>query len=137
MGEEADRALESFLLDDYEDDYEYEIYRRPRKDKESGPGPCPICNDITVIRTGPYGTFYGCINFPECNGNRDGDGRPDKSSGPGICPQCGSETRIRNGKHGPFYGCITYPKCKGKRKYNGKHNRSVIQSDQQICSKHQ
>ena len=27
---------------------------------------CPKCDGELVIREGPYGEFYGCSNFPDC-----------------------------------------------------------------------
>ena len=29
-------------------------------------GICPKCNDRLVLRTGKYGKFYGCSNYPKC-----------------------------------------------------------------------
>ena len=29
---------------------------------------CPECNSYTVLRKSKYGSFYGCINYPECKG---------------------------------------------------------------------
>lgn len=30
--------------------------------------PCPICGGATRQRTGKSGTFWGCVNYPDCNG---------------------------------------------------------------------
>ncbi|MDR2941501.1 MAG: topoisomerase DNA-binding C4 zinc finger domain-containing protein [Treponema sp.] len=27
---------------------------------------CPKCGGSLVIRNGPYGSFYGCSNYPSC-----------------------------------------------------------------------
>lgn len=27
---------------------------------------CPRCNAVMIKRTGKYGDFYGCLNFPQC-----------------------------------------------------------------------
>ena len=43
------------------------------------PDPCPECGDALILKdTGRFGAFYGCINFPECQGTAGahGDGRP-------------------------------------------------------------
>lgn len=29
---------------------------------------CPVCKAPMVLRTGPYGDFYGCSNYPACKG---------------------------------------------------------------------
>lgn len=32
---------------------------------------CPKCGAKMQLRTGRYGKFYGCTNFPQCRGSRD------------------------------------------------------------------
>lgn len=29
-------------------------------------GICPRCGGQLVLRTGKYGSFYGCTNYPKC-----------------------------------------------------------------------
>lgn len=31
---------------------------------------CPRCGSELVVRKGPYGNFYGCLNYPTCNYTR-------------------------------------------------------------------
>jgi len=31
---------------------------------------CPICGSEMVIKSGKYGEFYGCVNFPKCKGSK-------------------------------------------------------------------
>lgn len=59
MGDEADRLLEQILCYDEYDEEEYED-----DDK------CPRCRKKMAIREGPYGEFYGCVDFPICKGKR-------------------------------------------------------------------
>lgn len=35
---------------------------------------CPFCNGTLVIKSGKYGQFLGCIDFPQCKGSRTIDG---------------------------------------------------------------
>lgn len=66
MGEQADYVIDSILCGETDyDDYEFLM-----RMKASGIGPCPICGANTVLRDGKYGKFYGCENFPKCNGSR-------------------------------------------------------------------
>lgn len=69
MGEMADYALGQIMdieESEYETDTESSYPNIPR-----GPGPCPVCSGRTYkITNGPYGTFYGCCNFPKCRGTR-------------------------------------------------------------------
>ncbi len=39
------------------------MYERDKKIQE---GICPKCGGNLVLRTGPYGRFYGCSNYPKC-----------------------------------------------------------------------
>jgi DNA topoisomerase-1 len=99
---------------------------------------CEKCGARMVIKTGRFGQFLACPNFPKCRNTRQLDGaeikpaagggdapvslRPQKSDGapvaapsdaaPMICEKCGKEMVLRQGKFGPFYGCTGYPACK-------------------------
>lgn len=39
--------------------------------KASGPGLCPLCKNKTIKKSGKFGEFYGCVNFPDCKGSRN------------------------------------------------------------------
>jgi hypothetical protein len=44
---------------------------------------CPKCGESMVPRTGQFGDFYGCSNYPECTGTiTPSSPRPANSSGP-------------------------------------------------------
>lgn len=36
---------------------------------------CPKYNSKMISRNGKFGVFWGCSNFPQCNGTRDSMGR--------------------------------------------------------------
>lgn len=43
------------------------------------PDPCAECGSVLILKdTGRYGAFYGCIDFPQCQGTAGAhaDGRP-------------------------------------------------------------
>ncbi len=71
---------------------------------------CPNCNSPLVIRTGKYGKFVACSNYPTCKYIK----KEEKSIVEvGTCPECGNkivEKRTKRGKI--FYGCSNYPTCK-------------------------
>lgn len=91
MGDMADFALDN-ALDEVEHFYKYQYadnttqYEQGLIDemgimhespnnlhyiKPSGPGNCPVCQSSTKLINGKFGKFYGCINFPNCKGNRN------------------------------------------------------------------
>lgn len=80
---------------------------------------CPKCASHMVEKLARNGTFYSCINFPECDGARKIDGTvmegPKKLEK--MCPKCaekGVEHHLveRDGRFGKFVACSSYPKCK-------------------------
>lgn len=76
---------------------------------------CPECGGELVYRTGRYGKFIACLNFPTCKYNRPLVARekvePEKTGE--ICPDCGHELVKRKSRFGTwFVGCSNYPKCR-------------------------
>jgi len=70
---------------------------------------CPDCGANLVRRTGRFGQFVSCGNYPKC--------RYVKRETTGVrCPKCGQgdlvARRSRRGRGGKtFYGCQRYPAC--------------------------
>ena len=76
---------------------------------------CPKCGGKLVERTGKYGKFTACGNYPKCKYIQKD--KKDESRGTGeLCPQCGSKLIERNGRYGKFIACSSYPKCKYVKK---------------------
>jgi DNA topoisomerase-1 len=69
---------------------------------------CPNCGSELVAKTGRFGPFVGCSNYPECKYIKK---EPPKEVGE-DCPQCGSPLVEKRGRFGPFVGCSNYPECK-------------------------
>ena len=60
-----------------------------------------------VLRNGKFGSFYACINYPQCHFTKQ------KVTDIGVpCPECGAKVI---GKHSrgrvSFYSCERYPDC--------------------------
>lgn len=70
---------------------------------------CEKCGSAMVIKTGRFGKFLACSNFPKCKNTKP----IEKSSGV-KCPKCGKGEIIeRVSKKGKiFYACNKYPDCK-------------------------
>ncbi len=81
---------------------------------------CEKCGSKMIAKSGRFGRFAACPNYPECKNTK----RIDKNNMPivkesaepketGIsCEKCGSPMVIRSGAYGNFYACSNYPKCK-------------------------
>jgi len=70
--------------------------------------PCPKCGKPMVKRSGRFGPFLGCSDYPKCKGIKN---LGEQSFG--TCPKCGQgevvSKRTKRGK--PFYSCNRYPDC--------------------------
>jgi DNA topoisomerase-1 len=75
---------------------------------------CPQCGGDVVVRSGKYGEFLGCTDFPRCRWTsplkRKGE-KQRKEKTDERCPECGGVVAIRNGKYGQFRSCSNYPDC--------------------------
>ena len=69
--------------------------------------PCDKCGAMMVIKTGRFGKFLACPNFPECRNTKPLIEKLDVQ-----CPKCGGDIIKRHTKKGKnFYGCSNYPNC--------------------------
>jgi DNA topoisomerase-1 len=69
---------------------------------------CPKDGGKVVVRTGRFGKFMACANFPTCKYTKTFEAKVE-----GVCPESGDPIVVRKTKRGKtFYGCGAYPKCK-------------------------
>ena len=70
---------------------------------------CELCGSKMVIRTGRYGKFLACPNFPACKNTKPlVEEKPIEAK----CPVCGKNIKTLKSKRGKvFYGCEGYPTC--------------------------
>ena len=83
----------------------------PEREDGSNPRICPKCNEGGLsVKTGKFGAFIGCENYPTCNytrqiQNSDGENGDAADDGPktlGIDPKTGMEVTLRSGRFGPY-----------------------------------
>lgn len=68
---------------------------------------CEVCGGDMVVRSGRYGSFYACANYPTCKFTKQKVVELDVP-----CPRCGSKVVARHGKGKMlFYSCEKYPEC--------------------------
>ncbi len=69
--------------------------------------PCDKCGAMMVYKTGRFGRFLACPNFPACHNTM-----PILKYIDATCPECGGRMIERMSKKGrKFYGCEHYPEC--------------------------
>ena len=83
---------------------------------------CEKCGAVMIEKTGRYGKFAACPNYPRCKNTKRLDEAPksdtavEKKQSEIIadekCPKCGSEMVLRKGQYGQFFACRNYPECK-------------------------
>ncbi|HUU84471.1 MAG TPA: type I DNA topoisomerase, partial [Phycisphaerae bacterium] len=87
---------------------------------------CPQCGSEMAVKSGRFGPFFSCTNFPKCrcSVNLRGEAkkrgeiempapvRPKPIPTDVPCEECGEKMVIRVGRSGKFLGCSKYPKCK-------------------------
>jgi len=68
---------------------------------------CEKCGNPMVVKTGRFGKFIACNNYPACRNTK-----PYTIKTGAKCPQCGGDLLERKTRKGrAFYGCANYPKC--------------------------
>ncbi len=81
---------------------------------------CDKCGAKMVYKTGRFGKFLACPNYPACKNtkalNKDGSVAETVEAKPILagfkCEMCGADMLVRHGRYGDFYACINYPSCK-------------------------
>ncbi len=85
----------------------------PEEEKEEKKEPviadfkCEKCGSDMVLRSGKYGSFYACSQYPKCKFTKA------RVRETGVnCPKCGSKVVTKFGRnHTVFYSCEKYPEC--------------------------
>ncbi|MBQ8310486.1 MAG: type I DNA topoisomerase [Clostridia bacterium] len=68
---------------------------------------CEKCGSDMVLRTGKFGSFYACVQYPKCKFTKA------RMRELGVnCPKCSAKVVTKYGKnHTVFYSCERYPDC--------------------------
>lgn len=68
---------------------------------------CELCGGDMVLRSGRFGSFYACVNYPTCKNTKT------RTKDIGVaCPECGSKVVMKHGKNKTvFFSCEKYPEC--------------------------
>ncbi len=81
--------------------------KNEKKQTEVADFKCELCGGDMVLRTGKFGSFYACANYPKCKFTKQ------KTKSIDIpCPECGAKMVVRYSRsRTAFYGCERYPEC--------------------------
>ncbi len=80
---------------------------------------CPECGSELLLRSGRYGDFIACANFPKCRYTeaieKEGEEEAKPQTTDEVCEKCGAPMVVKTGRRGSFLACSAYPKCKNTR----------------------
>lgn len=96
------------------------------------PPSCPKCQSEMIERTGKYGKFWACSQFPSCkaslpwklNTTKKAKAVRTGDSPPIPCPNCHAPLVRRSGSRGDFWGCSNYPSC--RKTFKDEEGKPVI-----------
>ena len=81
---------------------------------------CEKCGAVMIEKTGKFGKFAACPNYPKCKNTKKLEPETKKVEEKKTqevisdekCPVCGSDMVLRKGRFGSFFACRNYPECK-------------------------
>ena len=79
---------------------------------------CEKCGATMILKTGKFGKFLACPNYPKCKNTKtldeNGNVVPPKpiEQSDVVCEKCGATMIVKTGRFGKFLACPNYPKCK-------------------------
>ena len=115
LDEIADNKLDNIKVlrkfyDKFEPLVEDAFHNMSKKEAEETGELCPVCGSPLVVRSGRYGEFVACSNYPECKYIQKEE-KEEKIIC--SCPNCDGDIIEKKSRRGKiFYGCNKYPKCK-------------------------
>jgi len=85
----------------------------PPREDGSDPRGCPTCGTGRLsLKTGKFGAFIGCSNYPECRFTRPIAQNDDEANGEngdrelGVDPKTGETVWLKNGRFGPYVEAV-------------------------------
>lgn len=85
---------------------------------------CPDCGGEVVIRSGRFGKFKSCINYPTCKWHESLVKKEEPEDVGRACPECGKPLLKRKSRFGNYFiGCSGYPRCKYIEAIEGENNK--------------
>jgi DNA topoisomerase-1 len=84
---------------------------------------CEKCGAPMVIKTGRFGKFLACTNYPKCKNTKrmmiNGEGKLEVAQeevSSEVCEKCGAPMVFKTGRFGKFLACSKYPECKNTKR---------------------
>ena len=78
---------------------------------------CEKCGSRMIVKTGKFGKFAACPNYPTCKNTKPLVSKSESEQKKEViadfkCEKCGADMVLRTSRYGSFYACSNYPQCK-------------------------
>ena len=76
---------------------------------------CDKCGSKMIVKSGRFGKFAACPNYPTCKNTKPletPETKTEETYADFKCEKCGSDMILKKGPYGSFYACVNYPECK-------------------------
>ncbi len=97
------------IIGEFYPDFAEQLKKASNAGDEATDEICEKCGSPMVRKTGKYGKYLACTNYPKCS-NIVSEGGAEISQV--RCPKCGANMVVKSGKFGKFLACPNYPECK-------------------------
>ncbi len=97
---------------------------------------CELCGAPMVYKTGKFGKYLACTNYPSCKNHRSLKEKSAPKKTEEVCSICGAPMLEREGKFGKYLACSNYPNCKNTISLNApKQAAPEVVAKCPICGK--
>ena len=96
------------VIGDFYPDFEKNLRKASSYGDQTTEITCGKCGHFMLRRTGKFGKYLACSNYPECR-NIISESKEEISAV--RCPKCGENMVVKSGKFGKFLACPNYPDC--------------------------
>lgn len=76
---------------------------------------CDKCGAPMVVKTGRYGKYLACSNYPNCSNIKSLKEKTPPKQTDIVCEICGAKMLERQGKYGKYLSCSNYPACRNTK----------------------
>ena len=95
------------LIGDFYPPFADQLSKAMRDGDEMTEFVCEKCGAPMLRKTGRFGKYLACSNYPECSNIKSENVEESEE----ICEKCGAVMIYKTGKFGKFLACPNYPKC--------------------------
>ncbi len=79
---------------------------------------CEKCGAMMVYKTGRFGKYLACPNYPECKNTKSLNDTEPHVVTDIICEKCGGHMIEKTGRFGKYLACENYPECRNTKSIN-------------------